>query len=403
MNIKVFKVWLINVFFVIFVLKSVVNFSMGCCKFATINTRYVKKRFCSVSNFENEKGFIAKFSGMKKYAAPVVLFVLACALIVYLKVDFSGSSSSFDVSRYMQTRAKIDSLEVALWNSQGNVDAQVKIRDELANAWEDLSAMRTNTADEAETPEENVGGFSGGVWLWIIGGTLAVLLCSVVLVLVLIHRKKIVETRMMEALAKSRETGEMPSVDDTETVLTPRVHAPKKSIIDEAEEFAAKRRETMELQTKVAAAANPVDQSATNLNASGANASGVNATKAAFEDEHGIPENRILTSPFNGRTVLRPTARERITSAMQSLSDVLHHDRTKVKPTAPAAAPKPEVVATAVAHPLEMNRFDRESSVNSKILQMSRRGFPASAIASKLKIPQAKVEAVIKEAVEAGN
>ena len=128
MNIKVFKVWLYNVFFVIFVLKSVVNFSMGCCKFATINIRYVKKRFCSVSNFDNEKGFIAKFSGMKKYAAPVVLFVLACALIVYLKVDFSGSSSSFDVSRYMQTRAKIDSLEVALWNSQGNVDAQVKRR-----------------------------------------------------------------------------------------------------------------------------------------------------------------------------------------------------------------------------------------------------------------------------------
>ncbi len=350
-----------------------------------------------MSNFENESGFISKFPGMKKYAAPVILFVLACALIVYLKVDFSGSSSSFDVSRYMKTRAKIDSLEVALWNAQGSVDTQVKIRDELANSWEELSAMRSNTAaDEAEASEENVGGFSGGVWLWIIGGTLAVLLCFVVLVLVLIHRKKVVETRMMEALAKSRETGEMPSVDDTETVLTPRVHAPKKSIIDEAEEFAAKRRETMELQTKATASA--ADQTATDLNASG-----VNATKAAFEDEHGVPENRILTSPFSGRTVLRPTARERITSAMQSLSDVLHHDRTKVKPATPAASPRPEVVATAVAHPLEMNRFDRESSVNSKILQMSRRGFPASAIASKLKIPQAKVEAVIKEAVEAGN
>ena len=350
-----------------------------------------------MSNFENESGFISKFPGMKKYAAPVILFVLACALIVYLKVDFSGSSSSFDVSRYMKTRAKIDSLEVALWNAQGSVDTQVKIRDELANSWEELSAMRSNSAaDEAEASEENVGGFSGGVWLWIIGGTLAVLLCFVVLVLVLIHRKKVVETRMMEALAKSRETGEMPSVDDTETVLTPRVHAPKKSIIDEAEEFAAKRRETMELQTKAAASA--ADQTATDLNASG-----VNATKAAFEDEHGVPENRILTSPFSGRTVLRPTARERITSAMQSLSDVLHHDRTKVKPAAPAASPRSEVVATAVAHPLEMNRFDRESSVNSKILQMSRRGFPASAIASKLKIPQAKVEAVIKEAVEAGN
>ena len=193
MNIKVFKVCRFDVFFVIFVLKSVVNFSMGCCKFATINIRYVKKRFCSVSNFDNEKGFIAKFSGMKKYAAPVVLFVLACALIVYLKVDFSGSSSSFDVSRYMQTRAKIDSLEVALWNAQGKADAQVAIREELSNAWEDLSAMRTNSPEDAESPEENVGGFSGGVWLWIIGGTLAVLLCSVILVLVLITIERIIQ------------------------------------------------------------------------------------------------------------------------------------------------------------------------------------------------------------------
>ena len=334
-----------------------------------------------MSNFQNENvtGIISRFPGMKKYAAPVILFVLACALIVYLKVDFSGSSSSFDVNRYMQTRAKIDSLEMALWNAQGNVDTQVKIRDELSNAWEDLSAMRSNTASETETPEENVGGFSGGVWLWIIGGTLSVLLCCVILVLVLIHRKKVVETRMMEALAKARETGELPAIDDAETIATTRIHSPKKSIIDEAEEFAARRRETMELQTK----------------------SG-DASKAAFEDEHGVPENRILTSPFNGKTVLRPTARERITSAMQSLSDVLHHDRTKVR-AKEQTPPRPEVVATAVSHPLEMNRFDRESSVNSKVLQMSRRGFPASAIASKLKIPQAKVEAVIKEAVEAGN
>jgi hypothetical protein len=70
---------------------------------------------------------------MKKYAAPVILFVLACALIVYLKVDFSGSSSSFDVNRYMQTRAKIDSLEVALWNAQGKADAQVSVQPSTAD------------------------------------------------------------------------------------------------------------------------------------------------------------------------------------------------------------------------------------------------------------------------------
>ena len=172
------------------------------------------------SQNENVPGIISKLKGMKKYAAPVILFVLACALIVYLKVDFSGSSSSFDVNRYMQTRVKIDSLEVALWNAQGNADAQVAIREQLSESWEVLSAMRTNSADEAENPEENVGGFSGGVWLWIIGGTLAVLLCAVILVLVLIHRKKVVETRMMEALAKSRDTGTMSAIDDSETMAS---------------------------------------------------------------------------------------------------------------------------------------------------------------------------------------
>ena len=232
------------------------------------------------SQNENVPGIISKLKGMKKYAAPGILFVLACALIVYLKVDFSGSSSSFDVNRYMQTRVKIDSLEVALWNAQGNADAQVAIREQLSESWEVLSAMRTNSADEAENPEENVGGFSGGVWLWIIGGTLAVLLCAVILVLVLIHRKKVVETRMMEALAKSRDTGTMSAIDDSETMASPRVHTPKKSIIDEAEEFAAKRRETQTVVTDT-------------------------ESKAAFEDANGVPENRILTSPFNGKTVLR--------------------------------------------------------------------------------------------------
>ena len=200
----------------------------------------------------------------------------------------------------------------------------------LKNAWEELSAMRTNTAPaDAENPEENAGGLSSGVWLWIIGGTLAVLLCAVVLVLVLIHRKKVVETRMMEALAKSRETAGMAAVNravtNNETMTSTRVHTPKKSIIDEAEEFAAKRRETQAMQ-----------------------ASAASEPKAAFEDENGVPENKILTSPFNGKTILRPTARERITSAMQSLSDVLHHDRTKVSLPKEQTPPKPEVAAPDV-------------------------------------------------------
>ena len=53
--------------------------------------------------------------------------------------------------------------------------------------------------------------------------------------------------------------------------------------------------------------------------------------------------------------------------------------------------------------PLKTSRFDREFTAKSKILQMSRRGFPASAIATQLGVPQDQVEAVIREAMDAGN
>ena len=52
------------------------------------------------------------------------------------------------------------------------------------------------------------------------------------------------------------------------------------------------------------------------------------------------------------------------------------------------------------SNPLETSRFDKELTEKSKILQMSRRGFPASAIATQLKIPQEQGEAVIKSAME---
>ena len=53
--------------------------------------------------------------------------------------------------------------------------------------------------------------------------------------------------------------------------------------------------------------------------------------------------------------------------------------------------------------PLSTSRFDREFTEKAKILQMTRRGFPASAIASQLRIPQEHVETVIKESQETGN
>ena len=125
--------------------------------------------------------------------------------------------------------------------------------------------------------------------------------------------------------------------------------------------------------------------------------------KVAFEDENGVPENKILTGVPDSKPTLRPTAKERITSAMQNLSDVLRaprglsRERTmKIRAQSRNLTGNPNLKAQS---PLEVTRFDRESNEKVKILQMSRRGFPASAIASSLKISQEKVEAVIKEAM----
>ena len=88
---------------------------------------------------------------------------------------------------------------------------------------------------------------------------------------------------------------------------------------------------------------------------------------------------------------------------MQNLSDVLRaprglsRERTmKIRAQSRNLTGNPNLKAQS---PLEVTRFDRESNEKVKILQMSRRGFPASAIASSLKISQEKVEAVIKEAM----
>ena len=106
------------------------------------------------------------------------------------------------------------------------------------------------------------------------------------------------------------------------------------------------------------------------------------------------------------RPQLRPTAKERITSAMQSLSDVLRtprgvtRERTmKIRAQSHNMTGDPSLQAKS---PLKTSRFDREFTEKAKIMQMSRRGFPASAIATQLKIPQDQVEAVIKETLESG-
>jgi len=360
---------------------------------------FLKKPETSVENFSltttTEK--IAKFMiNMKKFVVPAVLFVLAAALVAYLALDFSGSRSSFNSEAYLAERAKIDSLEVELWSAQGNPDAQVAIRTELAAAWETLAALRSGpTAEENAAPEsgEQAGeqsadqtasaagqSMSSDVILWIVGGAAAIILCIVVLIL-LLKRRQVIITQKMEAVKAAERFKEPKGGFDDAVTLVSRPRPQKRSIIADAEEYAAQKRETMAQQ----ATDRPSDAE----------------QKVAFEDENGVPENKILTGSPESRPTLRPTAKERITSAMQNLSDVLRAPRGLSRErTMRLRAQSHNVTgdpSLAGSSPLEITRFDRENSEKNKILQLSRRGVPASIIASRMKLPQDKVESIIRE------
>lgn len=351
---------------------------------------------------------------MKKFIAPLVLLVLTCSLVAFLTIDGSGVRSSFDADAYLSSRARIDSLEQALWNSRTTPDRQVAIRLQLDSAWEQLSAMRS--APE-QSPEEvsTVGGvpLSFDTLKWVIGGIAAIAICVVVLVLILRKRQEIITRRMEAVKAAERFKETKAGLDDA--TIPPRPRREKRSIIADVEAYAAaqQKREAEAAMQSVASAAPAAAPAASVAPAAPAAASATPAASAApndaqepkiaFEDENGVPENKILTAALDSKPTLRPTAKERITSAMQNLSDVLRaprglsRERTmKLRAQSRNMTGDPNL---QVKSPLEITRFDRESNEKVKILQMSRRGFPASAIASSLKISQEKVEAVIKEAM----
>ena len=313
--------------------------------------------------------FFYIYMRMKKFIAPIVLFVLAAGLGIYLLLDFPAVRSSFDAEAYLEARSRIDSLQVALFEAQGNPDLQLSIRSELESSWEALGDMRK---EPAPAPSNNPFGLSNEAVIWIACGVCAVILC-IILLAFLAHRKKVLTLKMEAVKAEQRFKEPKEGLDDATVVTRPRPK--KRSIIDEVENAAASQEQEL--------------------------------PKMAFENEHCVPENKILTTDLDApRPQLRPTAKERITSAMQSLSDVLRSPRgvtrertMKLRAQSHNSTGDPSLQAKS---PLKTSRFDRELTEKTKIMQMSRRGFPASAIASQLKIPQEQVEAVIKESLESG-
>ncbi len=322
---------------------------------------------------------------MKKIVIPSVLLVLMILVFLYLKIGLSGSS--FDGSRYLAVRAQIDSVNTELWSASGEIkNTLLSERDSL---WSVLDGM--------QNPSESGGNFSrektsapvaenaSDLYFWVAVIVLLTVVLLVIIVLIFRKRRDGI-TRQMEAIKEGQ-----------------RFKAPKGGFQDDSE--------FQKTRTRVRRSI--VDEAVTIAESEGR----IPAEKTVpkdflFEDENGIPENKIISESPGAKPPLRPTARERITSAMQSLSDVLLRTpkgitraNNTVKPRVqsrntlqttlfPSNENSPE--EESVPSPLEMTRFDKEREDSEKILQMRRRGYTSSEIARRMQMEQEQVETMIR-------
>jgi DNA-binding NarL/FixJ family response regulator len=111
----------------------------------------------------------------------------------------------------------------------------------------------------------------------------------------------------------------------------------------------------------------------------------------------------------DGSYVLRPTARQRITSALHGLAETLsqlksdnpnnaterqqgtrqEHDKARVR--------SQNIIRNTQTQPiLTTSRFEKEREENTEILKLARRGFTSSEIARRLRVAQDQVETVIR-------
>lgn len=102
---------------------------------------------------------------------------------------------------------------------------------------------------------------------------------------------------------------------------------------------------------------------------------------------------------------LRPTAKQRVTMALQGLAEALgtlRSDPTEQKPAGQKGhhagkTPSPNVFRPTQANTLfTPTRFEQEKDDSNEVVKLYRRGFTPSEIARRLRIPQDKVEMIIR-------
>jgi len=331
---------------------------------------------------------------MKKFIIPIVLLVLTGSVFLYLGMDFS--TSSFDGARYLEVRKQIDVTNMELFEAKDNAETRAILVAKQDSLWDLLVALRTGsplvtsgksvavpTQESEPTPEKgltpvfdtnSVKKSTAPFPLWILG-VLGGVVAGLILIFLLLRKRQEAITRQMEQI-RSEQRFKSPKggfQEDPTFVTRTRV---RRSIIEDAEASASEASKTTL----------PKD--------------------FAFEDENGIPENRIY--PVNSQEsspTLRPTARKRITSAMQSLSDALtlktpkgvsRENTMKVRAQSRNTLSSSTIGHPPKPNPMDVTRFDKERDDKEKVLQLMRRGYTSSEIARRTQLPQDQVETVIR-------
>lgn len=313
---------------------------------------------------------------MKKFVVPAILFILVVFLFAFLKAD--PFEPRLDGERYLLLREEIDAANVEVF-AVGNPDAKefaLKKRDSL---WGVLVAMRNLEkgespvalpASQVKSSEKSSG---SNVFIYVIGGLILLIVVLGGIFFFLRNRQEAITRQLEKIREENRFKTPKGGLDDPTFVDRTRVH--RRSIIDDV------KASPESSQNTIVPMADDVE----------------------FENAKGEVE----------RPVLRPTAKERITSAMQALSDTLAGLRTpKGVHRDPERANKykaqshntlqTEIFPKSNPSPLEMTRFDRERADKEKVLQLNRRGLTPSEIARRTQLSEEQVETVIRIKRETG-
>ena len=313
---------------------------------------------------------------MKKFIVPAVLFVLAVVLFAFLKAD--PFQPKMDGARYLHLREEIDLADMTVLSADSDSkEAAIARRDSL---WGVLIAMRDleSSSKSVEAPVTQTvsapvkkESSTSNIFLYILGGLILLLLIACGVFLFLRNRQEEITRQLEKIRAENRFKTPKGGLDDPTFVDRTRVH--RRSIIDDVKE-----------NPDVALNASlPIGENVEFENADG---------------EVKIP-------------ALRPTAKERITKAVQSLSDTLsrlsnpkgvHRDPDKVNKIKAQSHNTLQTEAIPKPNPLEMTRFDRERADKEKVLQLNRRGLTPSEIARRTQLSEEQVETVIRIKRETG-